>query len=182
MDQRPNPSKIPDIARCDEYDGQDMMCEHLPVILPPFLAEDHVDLVKPPSKLSEVIEFGECRQQDRWVSPPKLFRRGWFRYSTEDSLLKFSMAMLRREMTTHHAKSPEHRAITKAPSLLSKSSRLMLSYPQLSPRDSLSLLFCPAEPRPSESPENPADDDLAQYGEGKDAESDKAEILGSFVI
>lgn len=48
------------------------MAEHLPVIPALLLCVDDEDLVEPPSKLSEIVEFGKCRKEDDGIGSPEL--------------------------------------------------------------------------------------------------------------
>jgi len=91
MYQRAHPCEVPDVARDDESDGQDVMGEHLPVVRPPFLAVNHEDLMTPPSELSQVVELGECGKMDGRVSPPELLRGGGIGYPEQYHLFHFSM-------------------------------------------------------------------------------------------
>lgn len=61
MNDRTNSSEIAVIASRDEADGEDVMGKHLPMILPWLLRVNHIDLVEPPPKLSEIVEFREGR-------------------------------------------------------------------------------------------------------------------------
>ena len=72
-------SKVRSVTRYYEAYAEDVVCEHLPVIFSTLLRVDHVDLVKPPSELSEVIEFCEAGEEGDGVSAPQLLwgeRRG----------------------------------------------------------------------------------------------------------
>lgn len=70
MDDSPDSSEMSDITPRQEGDGQDVMSEHLPMIIPPLFAIDHVDLVEPPSQLRQVIKLGQRRQQIIGVRRP----------------------------------------------------------------------------------------------------------------
>jgi hypothetical protein len=59
MNDSSDPSIIHTIARDDECNRQDVMGKHLPVILPWLFRVNNVELVEPPSELSEVIEFSQ---------------------------------------------------------------------------------------------------------------------------
>jgi len=61
VDDRPHAGKVRDITSRKQGNRQDVMSEHLPVVVSSFFAVDHVYLVKPPSELSEVVEFGRER-------------------------------------------------------------------------------------------------------------------------
>lgn len=62
MDDGANSSEMSDVASRQEGDGQDVMGKHLPMIVSPLFGIDHVNLVKPPSELGQVVEFGEGRK------------------------------------------------------------------------------------------------------------------------
>lgn len=70
MYQCSNPGKVTNIARTHQSDGDDMVTEHLPVIFPSLFGEDDVDLMKPESELSKVIEFRQAWYRVVWVCTP----------------------------------------------------------------------------------------------------------------
>ena len=117
MNENANASEVPDIARGDEYDGQDMMREHLPMVFPSLLAMYHEDLVTPPTELSEVIEFGECGKEYGRICTPELFGRGKVGYPVHNNLQDSIRAKVDEYIFTHHAYRPKHQTVAKTPSL-----------------------------------------------------------------
>lgn len=59
VNDRPYPRKVHDVASDNKRNGQDVMGKHLPMVVPTFFGVDHVDLMIPPTELSEVVEFGK---------------------------------------------------------------------------------------------------------------------------
>jgi hypothetical protein len=62
VNNRSDSGKVRSVRRGNESNGQQVVSEHLPMILPPLFTVDHVDLVEPPTKLSEIIELRQARQ------------------------------------------------------------------------------------------------------------------------
>lgn len=65
-----DPGEVPGITRYHQSDRQDVVTKHLPVIVSAFLGVDDVDLMEPPSELSEIVEFGECWKENDGVGAP----------------------------------------------------------------------------------------------------------------
>lgn len=67
VNDRPDPGEMRNVAPRDQDNGQYVMSEHLPVIVPSLLRINHVELMEPPPELREVIEFRQWREVCIWV-------------------------------------------------------------------------------------------------------------------
>jgi hypothetical protein len=55
-----NPGLVVGIRGRDQYDGEEMVRQHLPVVLAALLDVDHNDLLQPESPLSQHVGLGEA--------------------------------------------------------------------------------------------------------------------------
>lgn len=62
VNNRSDSGKVRGVRGGNETNGQQVMAKHLPMILPPLFTIDHVDLVEPPAKLSEIVKLRQARQ------------------------------------------------------------------------------------------------------------------------
>lgn len=175
MKDRADSREMSDVAPGDQHDGQDVVSEHLPVVVPSLLRVDHVQLVEPPAELGEVVEFGEGREVGVGVSRPYRFGRERGRYPGEDVT----------------PEQPIRRAVQEAPPLLCKASDGMLHLPLLqlchgSPARLIFRRLLPAsrsqQPSPCKRRQDVSQADFPEEGERQCAKNDKVHVLGTLAV
>jgi hypothetical protein len=118
-----------DVATDDERNGNDVMREHLGIVLATRLDVDHDELMHPAGQLAQVVEFDGAGGKANRIVHPKVFRlQGEARQVDVYTLRKasFSTDELGTCPNTYHPKRPENSVVCETPALLSKANDVSL--------------------------------------------------------
>lgn len=108
MDNDTNTCVVGNVRGRDERDGEDVVPEHLVVVLAGLLSVDGVDLVEPPAQLGEVVELCEPGDHGDGVCSPHLLWRERRWCTRQNGLALALRAVYCPLWATHQSEPKEH--------------------------------------------------------------------------